>query len=608
MRRRPAVVTLTLALVAVPLLPAASPAVAASPTSTVTTSDAALRAGETATVTITFSEPVVGFDQGDVTVTGGVVSTFSGSGTTHTAVFTPTAGFEGTASVRVDNSGVTGSGPVPGAGTSQVTMVVDTLAPTATSFVVADALLLAGETSPVTLTFSEPVVGFTAADLVVPNGVLRNLSTSDNVTWSAELVPAAGVRLAGNVITLSAGGVADISGNAGAGASSTGYAVDTVAAGATVVVQRDLLGIGASSTVVITFSEAVSGFDNDDLTVPDGVLSRVGSSDGGITWTADLRPQDGVAAAGNVISLDLAGVVNAAGNRGSGTVGSNAYTVDTLRPAATIDVAPPVVGIGGTATVTITFSEPVTGLTPAAVATTGGTLGAFTTTDGVTWTATYVPAAGTETTTASVRVDTAAVADVAGNAGAGVVTSVPLTVDTVAPTATLRLAAARVTGPTTLTVTFSEPVTTLTLAHLRATRGSLSALATPDGGLTWTATFTPDAGVSARALTIGLDLPGVTDLAGNAGTSAVLSAAFGVETDPVLPVAPAAPVQPAPAAPVPATPAPAPAAAPGAASARPALARTGADAWVLTGVATGLLAVGLAAVRLRTRLRRPTAS
>jgi hypothetical protein len=38
--------------------------------------------------------------------------------------------------------------------------------------------------------------------------------------------------------------------------------------------------------VTITFSEAVTGFDNSDLSVANGTLSNVSSSDGGITWTA----------------------------------------------------------------------------------------------------------------------------------------------------------------------------------------------------------------------------------------------------------------------------------------------------------------------------------
>ena len=47
--------------------------------------------------------------------------------------------------------------------------------------VVADAALTAGETSEVTITFSEAVTGFDNADLTVANGTLSALSTADGV-------------------------------------------------------------------------------------------------------------------------------------------------------------------------------------------------------------------------------------------------------------------------------------------------------------------------------------------------------------------------------------------------------------------------------------------
>lgn len=718
MRRRPAVVTLTLALVAAPLLPAASPALAASPTSATTTSSASLRSGDTATVTFTFSEPVRDFDGQDVVVSGGTLSAPAGGGTTYTAVFTPTPGLEGTATVTVGNAGVTDDDGVPGSGTSSATMAVDTEPPTVTSLVVTDTMLTAGETAVLSITFSEAVSGFTTADLSVPNATAGALASSDGgITWTATLTPDAGVSDGTNVVTVDLSGVVDAFGNAGTGTvGSTSYVVDTSRPTGTLVVADTELRAGESTTVTITFSEAVIAFTLADLTVQNGTLGGLASMDGGITWTATLTPAANTTAPSNQVTLNAGSVADLAGNvnvgtalsnayavrtgtptatvdvseptlrigrtavvtltfsepvvgldladlrvengtlgaltgsdsgrtwtavltpaadveddtnqvtldasgvrgavsglTGAGTTSSDPYAVDTRRPTATVDVARTVLGIGGTAAVTLTFSEPVTGVTPAAVPTTGGTLTGLATADGgVTWTATFVPATGTETTAASVQVDTAAVVDAAGNAGVGVVSSVPLVVDTVAPTAALRLATTRVTGPTTLTVTFSEPVTTLTLAHLVATRGTLSALATADGGRTWTATFTPDAGVRSEALTIRLDLPGVTDLAGNAGAAAALSAAFAVETGPatpgapVAPVTPVVPVAPVPAAPVPAAPGAAPvvAAAPGAA--RPALARTGADALALLGTATALLATGLAALRLRTR-RRATA-
>ena len=61
------------------------------PTIAVTSDKAALKAGETATITFTLSAAATDFVAGDVTVSGGTLSGFSGSGTSYTAIFTPTA-------------------------------------------------------------------------------------------------------------------------------------------------------------------------------------------------------------------------------------------------------------------------------------------------------------------------------------------------------------------------------------------------------------------------------------------------------------------------------------------------------------------------------------
>src|SRR5690606_22730673 len=80
-----------------------------------------------------------------------------------------------------------------------------------------------------------------------------------------------------------------------------------------------------------------------------------------------------------------------------------------------------------------------------------------------------------------------------------------------------------------------------------------------DGGVTWTATFTPNADVTAASNTITLDLSGVADAAGNAGTGSATSNAFAIDTTIPVVVVPPAPVTPTPTTPVvaapPATPA-----------------------------------------------------
>ncbi|OYV03630.1 MAG: flagellar protein, partial [Verrucomicrobiales bacterium VVV1] len=62
------------------------------PTIAISSNKTFLKAGDTATISFTLSESVSDFIASDVTVSGGTLSNFSGSGTSYTATFTPTAG------------------------------------------------------------------------------------------------------------------------------------------------------------------------------------------------------------------------------------------------------------------------------------------------------------------------------------------------------------------------------------------------------------------------------------------------------------------------------------------------------------------------------------
>ncbi|WP_373994849.1 Ig-like domain-containing protein, partial [Massilia sp. Root133] len=107
----------------------------AAPTVTITSDAAALKAGETATVTFTFSEdPGASFTwdgtQGDVIVSGGTLSAISGSGLVRTATFTPDASTDGgTASITIGaGSYADAAGNTGGVGTTP-SLHFDTLAP-----------------------------------------------------------------------------------------------------------------------------------------------------------------------------------------------------------------------------------------------------------------------------------------------------------------------------------------------------------------------------------------------------------------------------------------------------------------------------------------------
>ncbi|WP_102829745.1 Ig-like domain-containing protein, partial [Pseudomonas syringae] len=508
------------------------------PTATIVVADNALAVGETSLVTITFSEAVSGFTNADLNIANGTLSAVSSSdgGVTWTATLTPTAGITDSSNlIALNNAGVTDAAGNAGNGlTFSNNYAIDSARPTA-SIVVADSALSVGETSLVTITFSEAVSGFDNSDLSVPNGTLSAVSSGDGgITWTATFTPGANVADTTNLISLNNAGVADLAGNAGAGVTNSGnFTIDTVRPTATVVVADSALSIGETSLVTITFSEAVSGFNNADLTVENGTLSAVSSNDGGITWTATFTPTANITDTSNLITLDNSGVANASGNTGSGIISSNNYAIDTALPTATIVVADSALSIGETSLVTITFSEAVSGFTNADLTISNGTLSAVSSNDGgITWTATLTPTAGTTSASNSITLNNAGVTDLAGNAGSGLTTSSNYAVDSAAPTATIVVADSTLSvGETSLvTITFSEAVSGFDNSDLNVPNGTLSPVSSSDGGITWTATFTPGANVNASTGQISLNNAGVTDLAGNAGNGTISSGSFTVDT------------------------------------------------------------------------------
>ena len=509
------------------------------PTATIVVANTALNIGGTSLVTITFSEAVTGFTTADLTVGGGTLSGLSSSdgGTTWTATLTPTASVTQTGDViTLDNTGVSDAAGNAGSGTTHSnTYAVDTQRPNAT-VVFANTNLGVGQTSLVTITFSEAVVGFTNADLTVSNGTLSAVSSSDGgITWTATFTPTASIVSASNHITLDNTGVQDTAGNAGSGTTtSNNVVIDGVRPTATVVVANHSLIIGQTSLVTITFSEAVVGFSNADLTIANGTLSAVSSSDGGITWTANFTPTASITNASNVITLDNTGYSDTSGNAGTGSTNSNNYAIDTQRPTATIVVADPALTAGETSLVTITFSEAVTGFTLADLSVSHGSLSGLSTGDGgITWTATFTPGTNTSSATNAITLTNTGIADIAGNAGAGTSNSANFSIDTVLPSATIVMAnpSLKIGDTSLVTITFNEAVTRFSNADLSITNGTLGAVSSSDGGITWTATFTPSASITDATNQITLDNTGVqAAVSGNVGSGSSVSNNYVIDT------------------------------------------------------------------------------
>ena len=327
----------------------------------------------------TFSEPInlINFTPDDVTLTGIAGAT--------TAVITEVTPFNGTTfSIKV--SGMTGDGTVTASinagkvsdlagntntastSTGGNTIIYDKNIPSVT---INQAV---GHSDPsnsgadlYTVTFSETVSGFSPEDIsFVGSTAPGTLTAAISGTGPVYTVSVSGMTGNGIVTaSIPAGKVSDSVVNLNTASTSTDNQVtlDISAPTAAIIVTDTTLSIGETSLVTFTFSEAVTGFTNDDLTITNATLTTVSSTDGGITWTATLAPTAGVTDSTNIITLDNTGLQDSVGNTGSGSTNSNNYVIDTNAPTVTINQAagqadPTNIG---PVNYTVIFSELVTG-------------------------------------------------------------------------------------------------------------------------------------------------------------------------------------------------------------------------------------------------------
>lgn len=431
-------------------------------------------------------------------------------------------------------------------------ITIDTKEPFVVWQQMSNTTLKSGDSSKVSLLFSEAVTGFTLDDIKAPNVQVSGLSSNDAKTeWSFNITANAGVNAASNNISFDLTGIADKAGSSGKGTVfSSNYSVqtmnDSTAPTGVVLIGDNLINGGETAVVTVAFSEAVKGFDNNDVSVMNGVLSTLTSSDNGKTWSAVFTPTDKITVNQNFLTLSLSGVTDLAGNAGKGSIVSNTYAVDTNKvvtdttaPSASIVVAESNLASGKTSLVTIKFSEKVTGFENADLTVKNGSLSTVASSDGgITWTATLTPNQNVKESGNQISLNNAGVKDLAGNAGTGNTLSNSYAIDTLqedktAPTATLSLDGdtLNASGGRRVTLKFSEAVKGVDAAQFQLDGLQIGKLQASSDNKTWTADLSTKAGVAGKDVTISFDMSKVTDLAGNAGSGSLTAPVLHVDSE-----------------------------------------------------------------------------
>ncbi|MFM8494984.1 MAG: Ig-like domain-containing protein [Planctomycetia bacterium] len=328
------------------------------PTLAITSDKPVLKAGDVARITFTLSEIATDFALDDITFTGGGLSGFTGSGTSYTAIFTPTPTAGGSGTINVAAGRFTDSvGNDNVAGALSPAIVIDTVAPTVT-IASSTPTLRSGQTATITFTLSEPATNFAADDVTTTGGLLSGF-TGSGTSYTATFTPTANSTASGT-ISVAAGRFTDSAGNDNvAGALSPAIVIDTVAPTVTIASSTPTLRSGQTATITFTLSEPATNFAASDVTTTGGLLS--GFTGSGTSYTATFTPTANSTASGT-ISVAAGRFTDSAGNDNVATSLAPAITIDTVAPTITGFTAPTgIYPVGSQVEITAVLSEPVRG-------------------------------------------------------------------------------------------------------------------------------------------------------------------------------------------------------------------------------------------------------
>ena len=516
------------------------------PTATITSVPSAEQNGAF-DLTVTFSEAVNGFAvPGDLTVTGpGAATLKSGSDgdAVYTVTITPSATSEDDVTVKVNADTVTdaaGNNNTASAATGNIH--IDTIVPTVSVTGPSNEQKGAFD---LTVTFSEAVNGFAVpGDLTVtgPGTATLKSGSAGDAVYTVTITPSATSE--GDVaVAVNASTVQDLATNANtAGSNTVTVHIDTIVPTVTITGAPEAEQ-NAAFNLTITFSEDVTGFAKEDLTVTGEAtataVAAVGTSK--TNYTATITPN--ASKEGDVtVKVNADTVIDAAGNANTASDVTDNIHIDTIVPTATI-TGVPTAEQNGAFTLTITFNEDVTGFETRDVRVDGEATATAISGNGSSYTATITPNAGKEDDV-RVRIRVNAVADAAGNNSPASAFTSNIHIDTIPPTVAISGAPTiEKNVPNDLTVTFSEAVNgfavpgdltvTLTAEEGVTSETPIASVALKsgaDGDAVYVVTVTPNAAGAEGDVAVAVNANSVQDMATNANTAGSNTATVHVDT------------------------------------------------------------------------------
>lgn len=460
-------------------------------------------------VNVSFNEDVTGFDDSDIVIGNGTLSKFTALDGSHFS-FTLTATADGPVTVDVANEVASDLAGNPNLGAEQASVVVDRVRPTPTLTTTASDPSNANTLS-YSVSFDEDVTGFNENDLDVTNGTISNFSGSGS-SYSFDVTPSAdgnvSVRVRDSGGSDGGADASDLAGNRAYGSSQITLVSDRTAPTVSLSSNSSDPTNANSIHVNVSTSEGVSGLTVEDFVVTNATIENF--SGDGSSYSFDLLPiADGTFSAtiGAEAFSDSAGNDNVEGD-------SISLTSDRTNPTASLSSTSGDPTNDEPISVTVTFSESVSGFDAEDLIVTNGSVSNFTG-DGSSYS---FDLTATGDGLISVGIESDSATDAAGNGNDS--GSFSISSDRTDPTATITATQSNPTNSNSIefVVTFDESVTGLDESDFSVDNGSISELTGSGSEYHVWVTPTADGTVS-----LNLAEDAATDAAGNTNASASAS-------------------------------------------------------------------------------------
>ena len=319
---------------------------------TVVIDQSVINSTNSSSVSFTFTAAEIGTLYSYSFTSSGGAGSVNGSGTINTAT-DQISGIDlsslndGTITLSVtleDNAGNTGLATTD-TEIKDTSIPMYTILPTVTSPTNANPI-------PFTVTFTEAVTGFDESDLNISNGTVSNF-TGSGANYSFDAIPTINEgQITVNVIPT---GVFDLNGNENSSSGSLGILYDGVRPSVTISSSENSPTGANPIPVVITFDEAVSDFELNDIIVSNGTVSDLSPLVTNTVFSVNITP-----ISSGTITIDINANI-AFDNVSNGNFAANQFSIesDITRPSVVIS-SPESSPTGvNPIPITITFDEDV---------------------------------------------------------------------------------------------------------------------------------------------------------------------------------------------------------------------------------------------------------